>query len=323
MSRPTQPEIGGPLAPTISQFVDVLTNRPIGTFADVRDRLMEAVPKSQADIDDLTAMWRGHRFDSTIMQRLIQSSTDIGLALSSGALFNFGTLANEVIIDTSSRAFPLYNKGHLPAPFPVWIGAHEFPMQIYKDEAPRTIWCAYVVRHNDDGSFIVTELWMRGRGRDCLYAIAGNLLVRSNGSRWSGEGASGLPNDLLPGYGGSQDAVLAMLMLLNTRGLPVTRNSPAPRLNAARAKSSKPPLPAHWSVDVTTYATALRETNRRDRGAPAGTHASPTPHLRRAHMRNLRTGDAVPVRECVVGLRGTDADEQANPFARSHYVVGR
>jgi hypothetical protein len=317
----------GPLTSTVIDLVKSLVRRPMGTFSDVRDRLLLDMADYEKDMASGRSAWETAGLPLSATLKLDASARDLMVALRSGAVFNFGVLENDVIKDTSHRAYPLLNKGYLPAPFPVWVGAHEFPMQVEEHGVFHPIWCVYVIRHGEDGTFTATELWMRGRGRDCLYAIAGHLTVQPAGERWWGEGIAGLPNDTLPDYGGIQDAVLTMLMLLNTRGLPVTHHSPAPKLNAARVRSGKPPLPSHWSVDTSIYTTAMRETDRRPApraGTPAGSHASPVPHLRRAHMRNMTNGVTVPVRECVVGLRSNgEVDDNANPFARSHYEVRR
>lgn len=88
-------------------------------------------------------------------------------------------------------------------------------------------------------------------------------------------------------------------LILNTKGVGQKTVEPDAKLNKARAKSGKPPIQPYVSVDAQAYVTALRETERMESGE-GGTHASPRPHLRRAHLRHLRTGKIVPIMAMIV-----------------------
>ncbi len=93
--------------------------------------------------------------------------------------------------------------------------------------------------------------------------------------------------------------VLSLWMILNTKGVAQRKIEPPAKLNKAREKSGKLPIQPHISVDTQAYVTALRETERMEAEGP-GHHASPKPHLRRAHLRHLRSGKIIPIMAMIV-----------------------
>jgi len=107
----------------------------------------------------------------------------------------------------------------------------------------------------------------------------------------------------------------ALWLVLNTKGVAQERIEPSEKLNRARAKTGKTLLQPYVKIDTVTYINARRETERME-AAGFGHHASPRPHLRRAHLRRLQSGIIVPVMATIVN--GT-ADVKAS--AREKYVV--
>lgn len=96
------------------------------------------------------------------------------------------------------------------------------------------------------------------------------------------------------------DQVFFMLwMILNTKGVEKRVVQPDEKLNKARERNGKDPLKPYTVVDTKAYITALRETERMEE-EDGGTHASPRPHLRRAHLRHLSGDRIVPVMACIV-----------------------
>jgi hypothetical protein len=91
------------------------------------------------------------------------------------------------------------------------------------------------------------------------------------------------------------------IAILNTRGCTIGFKR-APRLeNQRRSKKGQRPLPAHYRVDAAEYITALGGTSpAREAG---GTHASPIPHLRRAHERVLADGRRIWIPSALVNVR--------------------
>jgi hypothetical protein len=83
---------------------------------------------------------------------------------------------------------------------------------------------------------------------------------------------------------------MGLTMILNTKGVYKERIPYATKPNAKRVKSGRPPLPYITRVSTALYNEAVRA------GEP-GTHASPRPHRRRAHLRHY---PATPKREAYV-----------------------
>ena len=91
------------------------------------------------------------------------------------------------------------------------------------------------------------------------------------------------------------------IAILNTRGCSIDLKQAPSIANKRRVRQGKHPLPAHYDVDAAEYLTALRtERDSQDRG---GTHASPIPHLRRAHERVLGNGKRIWVSSSLVNVR--------------------
>jgi hypothetical protein len=108
-----------------------------------------------------------------------------------------------------------------------------------------------------------------------------------------------------------------LTVILQAKGVGRVCTAPSAKLNAARARKHLPLLPYVTRVDGQLYAQAALN------GAPSpsgshGTHASPRPHLRRAHLRTLTNSQGntrqVHVCACVVNWDGTT-------LTRDHYEV--
>jgi hypothetical protein len=130
------------------------------------------------------------------------------------------------------------------------------------------------------------------------------------------------------------DPFVTALLLLHTDGVPVIRIEPSVKLNTARVKSGKLPLPSMLRVVSGPYVTALQARRHRQRGVSTGTHASPIFHWRIGHWRYYQDGHqpgtALPcqgerapwrirIRDAVVNAKG----EAREAFLRSHYSVQR
>jgi hypothetical protein len=105
-----------------------------------------------------------------------------------------------------------------------------------------------------------------------------------------------LPKGIILNFG----LILAGLTgILNTKNVPKARTAPSAKKNARLVKQGLPPLPYTTTVDTSGYVASYLAGN----GTPHGTHASPRPHLRRAHLRHMPHG-LVPVSACVVNWTG-------------------
>jgi len=102
-------------------------------------------------------------------------------------------------------------------------------------------------------------------------------------------------------------AFIGCIGLLLTKGLRKTTTAPNPKLNAARVKAGKTPLPYVTKIDLTSYRNAGDHKG--------GTHASPCAHLRRAHIRRIaKDGKLIPVAAALVNWDGS-------PLMRTEYQV--
>lgn len=114
-------------------------------------------------------------------------------------------------------------------------------------------------------------------------------------------------------------AVYYTMLVLNTDGVTLRVDRPGDKLNKARIKNRKMPLPPMTLVDTQDYITALQHERYYDHdNEPHGTHASPIPHLRRGHVRRLSATKTTWVRDCMVNILRGGA---ASPRTRSHYEL--
>lgn len=78
--------------------------------------------------------------------------------------------------------------------------------------------------------------------------------------------------------------MMGMVMVLNTKGVLKERSAPPEKPNKVRAARGVPLLPYTTRVYTAVYNEAMRK-------GPKGTHASPRPHRRRAHIRHYPKTD--------------------------------
>lgn len=104
---------------------------------------------------------------------------------------------------------------------------------------------------------------------------------------------------------------IGLTMILNTKNIRKERTAPPEKPNKMRARQGKPLLPWVTRVYTSVYNRAV---------APGeGTHASPRPHRRRAHVRHYpatayREAYVKPVAACLVNWDG-------KPLERGQYEV--
>lgn len=78
--------------------------------------------------------------------------------------------------------------------------------------------------------------------------------------------------------------IMALTMIINTKGVPKERTEPPRKPNKVRAAKGLPLLPYTTRVSTTLYMAA-------ENSGGGGTHASPRPHRRRAHIRTYKNDD--------------------------------
>lgn len=94
------------------------------------------------------------------------------------------------------------------------------------------------------------------------------------------------------------------IAILNTRGCSVSLKRAPALSNKRQVRKGMYPTPARYDVDTTEYLTAL--SAKRKSNDCGGTHASPMPHLRRAHERILANGQRIWVSSALVNVRNQD-----------------
>lgn len=108
------------------------------------------------------------------------------------------------------------------------------------------------------------------------------------------------------------------LMILNTEHVPIETVVPSEKMNKARIRRGKEPLPGYTHVHAEDYITALtgRIQATPNKVGQGGTHASPVPHLRRGHRRWLDADHtrSTWVRDCLVNVRKPDLGNRARTF---------
>lgn len=91
------------------------------------------------------------------------------------------------------------------------------------------------------------------------------------------------------------------IAILNTRGCNVDLKRAPSVTNARRKRQGKCRIPARYDVDASEYFTALGSSESSE---PCdGTHASPLPHLRRAHERLLPNGKRIWIPSALINVR--------------------
>lgn len=304
---------------TVEQFRETVMSIGIAGH-DVRQ--MEMIPPE------------GRRFSAT--DREVASINEATQeAVLAGRLMSFGDFPNTLMMDTSKRAGPLYMQGYLPMPFnDPWIMTHTWE--------GATAW--YVVLPLEEGpaaDFEAIELdCMLLHGRRFL-AIGDRAMIECD--HWNPETiwnkypcrvcpspwrflpvvAEELGDPLFTAAGNVLDPVITALMILGTNGVARETIRAPEKLQRARMKNRKPPIPAYERVHTEPYVTAIMQ-----RRAPSlrlepkgGTHASPVVHVRRGHLRQYKNGQRTFIRDTLVAAT---ADAKAAFHAqRSHYTVGR
>jgi hypothetical protein len=105
-----------------------------------------------------------------------------------------------------------------------------------------------------------------------------------------------------------------MLRLLADASIPITYREAPERLNKARVKQGKTPIPAHTTVHTHDYVTSFSHRSTVRGPSKGGHHASPIAHWRREHFRHLADGRVIPVKSSKVNWR--DHEELHRMFYR-------
>lgn len=257
-------------------------------------------------------------------------------AVRAGRLIDFGDWTNDVIKYGGNRGGPLYSRGVIGHPFRdpylfvhTWEGATAVYL-VNPLEPDRT-----------GGDCECVELQPVRLKTDTVLMIGDRALLMPDASHEAGwkkyhcsampsiwrylPGAEAMVNNGAPAVnaaaGNVLDPLVTALLILSTRGIPRETIAVSAKLQAARRKARKLPIPPYERVISAPYVTAIQNRLMRGRSLPrGGTHASPIAHVRMGHIRQYPNGRQAFVRDALVNF----TDEARAAFAtvgRSHYAV--
>ncbi|WP_156902174.1 hypothetical protein [Azohydromonas australica] len=95
----------------------------------------------------------------------------------------------------------------------------------------------------------------------------------------------------------AMNAALAFLLFINAANTGTKTLTPPEKLNKRRAERKKPPF---YEAHILEFRRHDEDEEGAARG-PMGTRESPRQHLRRSHLRRLKSGKAVVVKDAIVG----------------------
>ena len=318
--------------PTVTQMRDAVLNYRVVGLNTAGLKLLPEAAQSAASQDEV--------------QRI---SSLARTAMQAGRVIDFGHLPNLVIAECAKRGGRMWNMNALGFPFSdPWICYHTWDHKVLwhgKDPAPyklpdvRAV-AVYLVNQPNDTDFEVCELqplvmeseqllligdrgvFMRppnNSGYDQISAIAPSMFRFIVDDEWRALQNNGLsPQQAASANIG--DPVVCCLLILATRGVERETIRAPEKLQRARAKSRKPPIPNYDRVMTEPYVTAILSRGHRERGEGlGGHHASPQVHIRRGHPREYATGRSVWIPDTLVNA----TDEQRASFKanRTHYEV--
>jgi hypothetical protein len=294
--------------------------------------------KEPPTLDDILVALKKNTFVASdgvleAMKYIFESSKSLGIEQ-----FNFGELAFSAIKAAEREAFDFIEHGHFTMPYPVCFYRTRIRYDLEREDQK-------LLGGNIVGSSILTTMAPANEhgmaavlflhSRDRMIAIHSinrltvtrALHVYQSVQDIDPKDPRAIQLELPPGEhkfwasrvrtnGGlptvsdlSEGSMMAMglTMILGTKGVSKQRVEPPAKPNAARIKAGKLPLP---------YVTYVRTDLYNRAAAPGtGTHASPRPHIRRAHIRHyapteFRPAFTKPIAAMLVNWDGQPLDER-------------
>lgn len=312
--------------------IDLTTIEPWNvTIAQLREAIMAWHITGPDFTESLRLKPEAKEFVPT--QREVDQTSDMAReAVIAGRVIDFGMMPNDVLKYGGIRGGNLWQQGAIEGPFEEpWLLVHSWEQGV----------CIYLVNPRPEG-IEICEL------QPTKFGNVGMLLISDRGIFWRNyppEGRkTGYYATLAPASlrflldpadnakannGGDEraacagnvgDPVMAGMLILNTRNVPRETVLAPIKLQRARAKAGKPPIPSYDRVDTSLYVTAVTASKAGGRGEDkGGTHRSPVPHVRMGHPRQYATGRSIFIHDTLVAV----PPEQRAAFKarRSHYNV--
>ena len=259
-------------------------------------------------------------------------------AVTNGRVIDFGHWPNDLIKSRSGRASELYHQNALGHAFmSPWIFTHTWSDPVLDSklaitdeqpnrssyylvhpllEADKAIGCDFEITAiepmiiNDKKILCIGDralLLVQDKPKNAKYAIQCipnhfRLPIEYWNDYARAIGRPEGPDGALQDAGANViEPIMIALLILNTRGIPQETIRASDKLQKARAKNKKPPIPDYRKIDSRPYVTAIMShaTGAR-REHQGGHHASPIPHIRIGHWRNYKTGERTFINDTLV-----------------------
>jgi hypothetical protein len=277
-------------------------------------------------LDDIDASLKNKSLVSTENTRKA-----LELALSKHLLggieqFNFGPLHEKTLLEAQSESMDFVEHGLFSLPYPLCF----YRANVFHPHENMVVGESYLVLDGDDrhkGIAVVQIL----KSATHMVALTSNNTMERVSNPQNGEGCivklskeehefwSGTlrgPHDELASDRHIAEGSMTMLgltMILNTKGVRKERVAPPTKPNLVRARKGRILLPYVTHVHTDVYNRAVEPGQ--------GTHASPRPHRRRAHVRTYLNEDGsvkdrVPIAAMLVNWDG-------RPLQRGEYEVSK
>lgn len=274
-------------------------------------------------------------------------------AISDGRFIDFGFWPNDLIKDSSKRGGPLYSQSALGHPFnSPWMFMHTWSdpesglAKRFGDHGP--YYSAYLVnpllrdKPNSLGCDVeIMSLESMSIHGKFMLAVGDRALMSPlpNEDRyacsvvpmmWRFPVSESLTQSMLDARFTNMehlatanvlDPLMTALLILNTRGIRSQTVTAATKLNTARIKRGRQPIPPYRTIDSTDYVTALLARQERSKGHASsdGHHASPVPHIRRGHWRHYQSGERTFINDTLVKVEPALREQFRSQ--RSHYQM--
>lgn len=317
------------------------TVNEVGPWAPIVTQVREAILKGH--------VVGGHMFHEmlppALVKRLAPNQQDVeeiaegcNDAARAGRLIDFGVWTNDVIKHAGNRGGPLYGRGAIGHPFSrsyVFMHTWEESTSVYLVNPLEPDKLA-------GGDCECIELQPASISGEKVLVISDRIILQPPAdpeqqkdykkyhcaaipSLWryvpGAEAMNGGVEPANAAAGNVLDPLMTALLILSTRGIQRETVAVSDKLQKARAKNNKPPIPPYDRVFSAPYVTAIQARRARGRVEPkGGTHASPTPHLRMGHVRQYASGVQCFVRDALVNMT-EDAKKAWLTGNRSHYSV--
>jgi hypothetical protein len=305
-----------PWNPTVAQLRDtVLGGWVVGTGGFLETVLPPAVLKLAPSQDEV--------------EEMAESCHD---AIRAGRLIDFGVWTNDVMKYGGKRGGPLYHQGAIGHPFRLpYVFMHSWegvviaylvnPLEPDKTAGGD---CEAVelqpVRLQNHAALMLSDRIYLETARNVGKQDWNKYHCAAIPSIWRYLGDDDISKAPNAAAGNVLDPLMTALLILSTRGIPRETVRADDKLQKARAKNGKPPIPPYERVISAPYVTAIQNRLARGRDiSRGGTHASPVGHIRMGHSRTYASGVKTWVRDALVNM--TDDAKRAWLGNRSHYEV--